>query len=56
MHFAEHFRKALDLMNRAVSNPGQSLLPPSQEPAYKEATAAHQQRYEVSAVLDSSLL
>lgn len=43
----EHFRKALDLMNRAVSNPGQSLNQPSQEPTYQETTP--QQRYEAMA-------
>ncbi|KAJ1520703.1 hypothetical protein ONE63_003802 [Megalurothrips usitatus] len=48
----EHFRKALDLMNRAVSNPGQQLNPsqPTQEAAYKEPQAGlHQQRYEAMA-------
>lgn len=47
----EHFRKALDLMNRAVSNPGQPLNnPPPQEklPYTKEPIAPqHPQRYEV---------
>lgn len=42
----EHFRKALDLMNRAVSNPGQPFSQPVQE---TPAAPQHQQRYEAMA-------
>ncbi|KAK3926472.1 Tuftelin-interacting protein 11 [Frankliniella fusca] len=46
----EHFRKALDLMNRAVSNPSQPIsTPPTTQETYQDPAAAHQQRYKAMA-------
>ncbi|XP_026278678.1 tuftelin-interacting protein 11 isoform X1 [Frankliniella occidentalis] len=47
----EHFRKALDLMNRAVSNPSQPIsTQQSTQETYQDPTAAaHQQRYKAMA-------